>query len=295
MTDAGSNWGRWSTDDQIGALNLLSPERVVAAAGLVTEGRVLSLAYVLRHDVPRVDERPPPVYILTVDGGDYAAGAKTLGPARIADDYISMPLATGTHLDGLVHAWGDDGLYNGNDPNTVRSRGAKVCGIENVHGIVTRGVLADIAGLRKEPWLPPSHVITPEEIEAALGNVEAQPGDALLIRTGWMAKENIKARGMSAIEKQEPGIGTAAASWIAEHDIVLVGCDNIGVEVLPPEDPAAGMPLHLTLLNRLGVYLLELMCLDELAATGRHSFLFMTAPLRIRGGVNSPVNPLVVL
>jgi kynurenine formamidase len=295
VPNTASNWGRWSADDQLGSLNLLTADRVVTAAGLVTEGRVLSLAYVLRHDVVRVEDRPPPVYVLTVDAGDYATGAKRAGEARIADDYLSMPVATGTHIDGLVHAWGEDGLYNGHSPDNVRSRGAKVCGIENVRGIVTRGVLADVAGLRGERWLPPSHVITPDELEAALSDVTVGPGDALLIRTGWLAPENVKDRGLASTERQEPGIGAAAAAWIAEHDVALVGCDNLGVEVLPPEDPAGGMPVHLALLNRLGVYLVELMRLDELAATGRREFLFVTAPLRIRGGVNSPVNPLAVL
>jgi kynurenine formamidase len=87
----------------------------------------------------------------------------------------------------------------------------------------------------------------------------------------------------------------AAVEWVAEHDITLVGCDNFGIEVLPPEDPATGMPVHVALLSGLGVYMMELLQLGELAASGRREFLLVIAPLKIRGGINSPVNPLAVL
>jgi kynurenine formamidase len=206
-----------------------------------------------------------------------------------------MPLATGTHLDALAHVWGEKGLYNGHSPNAVRSRGARVCGIENVKGVVTRGLLADVAAYRGEEWLSPSHLITPEEIEGSLGGIEPQPGDALLIRTGWMDPRNVKVNGVEVFQKLQPGIGMEAVEWVAERDIVLVGSDNFGIEVLPPEDPSTAMPVHVALLSELGVHMLELLQLDELAAANRREFLLVIAPLKIRGGINSPVNPLAVL
>src|SRR5215475_9174045 len=197
-TPVRTNWGRWSTDDQLGALNLLTPDRVLTAVDLVREGRVLSLAHVLRHGMLHHEDRVPPMHVLTVDGGDYAAGARTRNGegARtsngvcVADDYLAMPLATGTHLDGLAHVWGEKGLYNGHSPSGVRSRGARACGIENVQGIVTRGLLADVAAYHGGQALRASHCITPEEIEGSLGGLEPRPGDALLIRTGWLDPEN---------------------------------------------------------------------------------------------------------
>lgn len=290
-----NNWGRWSDHDEIGALNLITPERVVAAASLVALGRVVSLGRVLRHDTPRLLDRPAPVHILTTDGGDYAAGARDIDPgSRFSDDFISMPLGSGTHIDALAHAWSPAGLYNGHDPNLVRSRGAKVCGIDKVSGIVTGGVLADVCRLHSVDALPPSHLITSQELEKATKN-QIQPGDALLIRTGWLTTENVAGRDPSAVEGEAPGIGVDAANWIVDHDISVVGADTLGVEVFPPEEPGRRAPIHITLIVNFGVHLIELLDLEELAPLEPQRFLFVAAPLRIRGGVNSPLNPLAVL
>jgi kynurenine formamidase len=291
------NWGRWSADDEIGALNLITAEHVAHAASLVRTGRVISLGRVLRHDVARVAERNGPTHVLTVDGGDYAAGARPPGGVYTADDFLAMPLATGTHIDALAHVWTSDGLYNGHDPNLVRSRGAKVCGIDKVEGIVTGAVLADICRLHDVPVLPPSHVITKDELENATVGVGAapEPGDALLIRTGWLGRENLEHLEPGRLEREEPGIGKEAVAWIAERDIAVVGADTLGVEVLPAEDGSAGTPMHVELIARLGVHLIELLELDELALLEPKRFLFVVAPLRIRGAVNSPVNPLAIL
>jgi kynurenine formamidase len=100
---------------------------------------------------------------------------------------------------------------------------------------------------------------------------------------------------MEVIQRKQPGIGMEAVDWVAEYDVILVGCDNLGIEVLPPEDPSTAMPVHVALLSELGVYMMEVLQLGELAASGRREFLFIVAPLKIRGGINSPVNPLAVL
>lgn len=297
-TSPPSNWGRWSDDDEIGALNLVTPERVRAAAGLVADGRVVSLGRVIRRDVVRSELRSPPTLILTVDGGDYAAGALRSNGVYFADDYLSMPVATGTHIDSLAHAWSDDGLYNGHDPRSVHSWGAKLCGIDKVSGIVTAGVLADICRLHGVDTLAPSHVITPAQLEAAtigLGN-DVLPGDALLVRTGWLREDNLsRYERADALIAHEPGLGLDAAQWIADKDIAFVGADNVGVEVKPSENPDVRSPLHVSLISRLGVYLIELLDLEELASHTPGRFLFVAAPLRLRGAVNSPLNPLAIL
>jgi kynurenine formamidase len=292
-----SNWGRWSPDDEVGTLNLITPECVREATRLVTHGEVLSLARVIRHDMVRTAERTPPTIVLTTDGGDYAAGAAATGGVAFADDFMAMPVATGTHIDSLAHAWSPEGLYNGHDPNTVRSRGARYCGIDKVSGLVTGGVLADICRLHGTDALPPSHVVTVAELEAAtegLGNPVGS-GDALLVRTGWLTPANLEGRDLATIEREEPGLGIEAARWIAERDVAVVGADNIGVEVFPSQDPQLRAPLHVALINRLGVYMIELLDLEELAGRRPGRFLFIAAPLRLRGAVNSPLNPLAVL
>jgi kynurenine formamidase len=292
---ARTNWGRWGPDDEIGALNLITPERTREAARGVQSGRVVSLGRPLRHDVPRVADRTGPTHVLTVDGGDYAAGAVGAGGAYFADDFLAMPVGTGTHIDALAHAWSPDGLYNGHDPHTVRSRGARRCGIDKIPGIVTGGVLADICRLHGVAALDPSHLITAAELEAATAGVEVSPGDALLIRTGWLTPENLAGRDPATLEREEPGIGLEAAVWIAQRDIALVGADNMGVEVFPEEEPGARTPIHVELISRLGVHLVELLDLEELSGLAPGRFLFVLAALRLHGGVNSPANPLAIL
>lgn len=291
------NWGRWGADDEIGTLNLIGPAETLQAAAGVAEGRVLALGRHLRHDIVRVADRVGPVHLMTVDGGDYAAGARGAGGASFADDFVSMPLGSGTHIDALAHAWGPDGLYNGHDPNTVRSRGARHCGIDKIPGIVTGGVLADICVLHDGAPLAPSHVITAAELEDATAGMgtPVAPGDALLIRTGWLTEANLEGRDRATLEREEPGIGHEAAAWIADHDVALVGADTLGVEVFPEEDPTTRSPIHVMLISRFGVHLVELLDLEELAARRPGRFMFVLAALRVHGGVNSPVNPLAVL
>jgi kynurenine formamidase len=297
VTPRTTNWGRWGAEDEIGALNLIGAAQTRAAAANVNHGRVVALGRPLRHDIVRVADRPGPVHLMTVDGGDYAAGARGAGGASFADDFVSMPLGSGTHIDALAHAWGPDGLYNGHDPNTVRSRGARHCGIDRIPGVVTGGVLADVCALHGGGPLAPSHLITAAELDAATAGTgtPVAPGDALLIRTGWLTAENLEGRDRSTLEKEEPGIGSEAARWIADHDVALVGADNLGVEVFPEEDPTRRSPIHVMLISRFGIHLIELLDLEELAGQAPGRFMFMLAALRVHGAVNSPVNPLAVL
>jgi kynurenine formamidase len=194
----------------------------------------------------------------------------------------------------LAHAWSTEGLYNGHDPNLIRSHGAKVCGIDKVPGIVTGGVLADICRLHGLDVLPPSHLITADELDATTKG-QARPGDALLLHTGWLNKSNTAGRDMDTLLGEEPGIGVDGANWVIDHDISLVGADTLGVEVFPPEETGRKAPIHITLMVGYGVHLVELMELEELSALEPDRFLFVAAPLRIQGGVNSPLNPLAVL
>ncbi len=287
-----NNWGRWGRDDQRGTLNLITPEKVIESSTLVRTGQVFALGRQIRHGMLHAQDRNGPTYVLTVDGGDYAAGSKTFGRAKIADDFLAFSPALGTHLDGLAHVWEGDELYNSHSANGVRSRGAKNLGIQNVSGVVTRGVLLDVAGLHGGP-LAPSHRITVEEMETcaeAVGGVRA--GDAVLIRTAWLVDET---RNRKEMETMSPGIGIESGQWLADRDVALVGADNMGVEAFPVEDTEAFIPVHLMMLREYGIHLLELLDLEELSVAGATEFQYVMAPLLIRGGINSPVNPLAIL
>ena len=298
-----NNWGRWGDDDERGALNLLTPGVVRAAAGTVRDGRVLSLSMPIRgatsnaaaQHVPHLRGRPLPQHFMSVDGADYAAGARAVGTGlRIADDALVLsPHGTTTHMDALCHMWSGEEMYNGHPASRVRSYGATRCGIDKaLPGVVARGVLFDVPALHGVPRLDAGARIDATTLAAC---AEPRPGDVAVIRTGWPIAY---AEDPDLYWSGQPGLTGDAGRWLAGRDVAMVACDNAAIGALnaaqlcddPPEDD-----LHLTLLWRYGIPIAEMLWLEELAAAGRRDFLFIAAPLAIEGGTASPVNPLAVL
>jgi kynurenine formamidase len=117
-----------------------------------------------------------------------------------------------------------------------------------------------------------------------------EPGDALLLRTGWLRQWRDGAAGVESC----PGLGVDCASWLRDQGIALAGADNIAVEAFPSPDGAV-MPMHIAAIRDSGIYLLELLDLEELARRGVTEFLLVVAPLNIVGGVGSPVAPVAVV
>jgi len=158
---------------------------------------------------------------------------------------------------------------------------------------MARGVLIDVAGLKGVDTLPDAYEITVQDLQQALGqqNLTLRPGDAVLIHTGWgrlWEKDNPR------YMKSAPGIGVAAAEWLVTQDPLLVGADNIPVEVSPNPDAQISAPVHQIMLVVHGIYLLENLKLDELAAKGIHEFAFVVQPLKIQGGTGSTVAPAAI-
>jgi kynurenine formamidase len=285
-------WDVWGAGDEIGAPNLIGPEQVRLAASLVRTGRVLNLSQPLSERTPVPNHRAGVQHLMGRDGGDYAAGGKRPGGFQFAEDTVVMPLHIGTHIDALCHAWCDDHLYNGFPGNTVRSTtGASRCGIDKMPPLVTRGVLLDVVGLRGA-LAAPGDTIGRAELEAvaAHAGITLQPGDAVLIRTGWLESQMVRDVDFNV----EPGIDVEAALWLAESGAAMVGADNFAIETLPfPQGTV--FPVHQRLIRDYGVPLLEGMVLQSLAEAGNASFLFIVAPLPVTGGTGSPVAPVAVL
>jgi kynurenine formamidase len=289
------NWGRWGDGDQRGALNLVTPEVTRRAAGLVRDGRTFSLAQPLGPATPSPGHRSGPARYMNRDAGDYALGARTPGGFRFAEDTVQFPTHTGTHVDALAHAWSGEQLYNGHPQSSTRStRGAQRCGAEHLLPVVTRGILVDLVTPAGGP-LPPSAPVEAADLERGIAEagVTPEPGDAVLIRTGWWEAD----RAGRADFADEPGITGAAASWLAARDVALVGADNYAVEQQRSAEP--GFPAHLELLHRHGVPLIENLELAALAGAlaeaGRATFLLLFAPLPLVGSTGSPVTPVAVL
>lgn len=293
-------WGVFGADDQIGMVNLLTPERVRRAAGLVKSGIVYNLGMPL-------SAFDPPLY------GREKLKHSLFQPDRNGwDDRLdTFFLQSSTHWDGLRHVRArEHGFWGGIKDNELLQPGAGPLGIEHwvEHGLVGRGVLLDVGRrlARTSPGYDPfaKYSVTAEELAltASEQGVEVEVGDILCIRMGWIGKY---------LEQDEAGRRQAAGSytfvglaadeemsrWLWNRQVVAVACDNPAVEV-SPGDPAVGS-LHRRLLPLLGMVLGELFNFERLAeacaAEGRYEFLVASAPLNLVGGVGSPANAIAVL
>jgi len=279
-------WAKWGEQDERGALNQIGAEEVKRAFGLVRNGKVMSLAQPLSAETPVPGHRAPMQHFMGRDGGDYAAGGKRPGGFQFAEDTVIMAMHFGTHIDALCHAWYDDKLYNGFPSNGTRSTtGAARCGVEKMGSIIGRGVLLDLVALKGQP-LGLGEAVNREMIE----HVKVEKGDIVLIRTGWLETK------LSSPDYYdgEPGIDVGAARWLAERGVAAVGADNFAVEPIP-FPPEKVFPVHQCLIRDFGIPLIEGLVLAPLAEAGASSFLFIAAPLPIRGATGSPLVPLAVL
>lgn len=289
-----NNWGKWGKEDELGALNYINREKIIETLKIVKKGEIYSLAIPIRRtNVPVYPGRNPCLHLMSIDGGDYAAGARPPGGVQAMDDYIFMATHGSTHIDALAHVSFENQLYNGFSMNDVRSSGARKCGIENIKGIFTRGVMLDLPKFKKVDHLEGGYIITADDLEScsAYQKVGISSGDILLIRTGWL---NVFSEDPSKFQASSPGIGLESAKWIIKKNIVAVGSDNLALEVFPWEQNSV-VPVHVELIRNNGVYLMEYVNLEELSRDGVHEFLFVAAPLKIMGGVGSPLNPLAVV
>ncbi len=292
-----SNWGRWGADDERGTVNLITPERIAAAAKLVKRGDVFDLGIPFDANGPQPGGgRINPVRLMSETG----AQQNFPGAFHYADDYVFMPLQSASQWDGLAHVYYDDQLYNGFPSSDVGPYGAMHCSIDKMaKGIVGRGVLLDIARLKGVEWLEAGQVITPDDLDAAASQqgVDIQSGDILLFRTGWRTKFK---RDGSATEFMagEPGLNIDCCEWIHDKEIAVVASDNWAVEVLPGTIDGELLPVHMVLIRDMGVTLGEILDLDELAddcaADGVWEFLLTAPPIKFTRAVGSPINPLAI-
>jgi len=293
-----SNWGRWGADDERGTVNLITPERVAAAARLVKRGAIFDLGIPFDGNGPQPGGgRINPVRLMSETGAQQEAFP---GAFHYADDFVFMPLQAASQWDGLAHVYYDDQLYNGFPSSDVGPHGAMHCSIDKMaKGIVGRGVLLDIAALKGVDWMQPGEVITPADLDAAAERqgVAVGSGDILLFRTGWRTKFK-QEKDAAAFMSGEPGIGLECAAWLHEHEVAVIASDNWAVEALPGEVDTELLPVHMVLIRDMGMTLGEILDLDELAADcandGVWEFLLTAPPIKFTNAVGSPINPLAI-
>jgi kynurenine formamidase len=293
-----SNWGRWGMDDQRGTVNLITPEHRIAASRLVRRGHAFSLAIPVGRDGPQDGHggRFNPAHVMLRTG----SGAESPGGMRSSDDMIMMPLQGSTQLDGLAHIFYDGQLYNGYPSDSITADGAGHDAIDQLaSGIVSRGVLVDVARGKGLPWLPSGTPVTVNDLEETLARqgTDIGSGDVLVLRTGVWTKY-LSDGSRDDFLRGGAGLAFECCEWLHSREIAAVCADNNAVEVQPDENPAVHAPAHMVLIRDMGMSLGEVFFLDELAddcaADGVWEFLFSLAPLPVTGGVGSPVNPLAL-
>ena len=273
-----SNWGRWGADDELGALNLITPAKRLEAASLVTRGTVVSMAREMTierlEDPDQASANRPPVLVgssrsvfdINTEGGYFWE--------RYEIEYHGSAVS---HLDALCHVAYNGKVYNGLDFEDVASKedGCTRMGLANLReGLITRGVLIDM----------PGRAVRREDIEAweAETGITISSGDALFLRTG----RDIGERG---------GYHPSLIPFFKERDIALLGAD------VPQEGgqvDGVTVPVHFFALVALGVHLFDNLGLEDLAETANDlnqwEFMFMAAPHVVPNGAGSAINPLAV-
>lgn len=307
LQDSPKNWGKWGPDDEVGSLNYLTPEVIVAAAGSIRSGKTFTLQVKMANPEgdPVWPGRSGAVRINVMDEGHFLAGkgAETAGGAHYADDYMTCFLQGSTQYDALGHVWCEGQIWNGYDAKTTIGglSKASICPIAE-KGVVGRGILLDMARFRGKDVLDVGETFTHEDLQAcaAAQGTAIEPRDILIIRTGWIGKFYKVSREEFYGEFIEPGLthSRELVDWFQQMEIPNIVTDTIANEVTV--DPVSGcvLPLHNALMRNLGVTLTEIAWLDDLAADcaadGQYTFLYVAAPLKIVNGTGAPVNPVVI-
>ncbi len=284
-----SNWNRWGKDDEIGAINLITPEKRLEAAQLVRSGVSVSLAHnVIKEKTP--DNSSPFEHTMTTIGAD--------GKFYCADRYsVEYHGYAHTHMDSINHFFYKDKMYNGFTRNDVTKDGAQKLSIHKLkNGIFTRGILMDIPSLKGKRYLEPGEPIYVEDLEAweEKAGVRVASGDVVFISTGRWARRAEK--GPWDVDAEgAAGLHVSCVQWLRKRDVAMLGSDAAS-DVLPSGVEGVSHPVHLLILSAMGVHIFDNCDLENLsrvcAAENRWEFLITAAPLPVEGGTGSPLNPI---
>jgi kynurenine formamidase len=285
----------WGENDEIGEANLMSADLTKEAAGLVKEGKVYSLGLILDSNVPAFPPRSMSVTILQ-PGQVNNSG---LGPTKTTynDDIYMGWLGIGSQIDGLGHIGVDHVYYNGfQGSEFAQADGLRRLGIEKVPPIVARGVLLDMAKYFGQPMLSEGTAYTKEAIMGAAEaqGVEIRKGDVVLFHSGWLDLLKEETRDAARYGAAEPGLGMSGAQYLTDIGVVAVGGDTWGLEAIPFEEGVGVFEVHQHLIAKNGVYILENMVTENLAADEAYEFMFVLGHAKVKGAVQMIINPVAI-
>ncbi|MDF2367562.1 cyclase family protein [Sneathiella sp.] len=328
----GSNWGDFGENDQIGRLNLVTPEKIIAAAAEIRTGERFCLSLPL--DLPGGNllnpRRYPPKISPTVRSGDRPNMNYNLSQDNpnmidvICDDLVVLHTQYSSQWDSLAHVGQEfdadgDGqaeivYYNGyrggehiQGPEDEGGPRALALGIENMAaaGVQGRGVMIDLEG----EFGRAQTIVGYDDLMRVMekDNVTVEEGDMVCLHTGFaqmimeMDGKPDKDRlhgSCAALNGRDPRL----LNWITDSGLSLLIADNYAVEAhpsVPGEGSCAFLPIHEHCLFKLGIHLGELWYLTPLnswlKSNNRSRFMLTAPPIRLPGAVGSPANPVATV
>jgi kynurenine formamidase len=288
-----SNWGRWGADDQTGAVNLITPAKRRAAMRLAREGASYSMAR--NAETKEAVDNAMPIMRKTIRTG---ASVSHTGIASTSDNFfIAYHGLAHTHMDTLSHFAVDGKLYNGFSVDTVTEEGAaKNSIISYKNGIITRGVLYDMARHKGVEWLEPGDAIYPEDLDAweKKAGVKVQSGDVMIVRTGRWARRDAKGPWVTGKEGLA-GLHMSCARWMHARDVAILGGDD-AQDVQPSRVEGVSQPIHALCIVAMGMPIFDNLELElvggEAAKRKRWEFLVTASPAAVPGATGSVLNPI---
>lgn len=278
----------FGADDQIGMLNHVTEEKRLAALSLVREGRLYDLGRILDEEIPVFPGRFFRQTLVTTAHHQNAAEPVGANEVNWITEQVSATMQLGTHLDALCHLQIGGRAYNGATVSELAgTAGVTRLGVETVPQIVTRGLLADVSGLRSSPGA----VITVADAEEALEGLKLEAGDAVLFHTGWGSHWDDPER----YTEGEPGPGYEVAEWLVEHEVALTGCDTWSYGPVPAENPDRPFEVPQILNARHGVFVVENLATAELAADGVREFALILSHPKLRGATGAWTSPIALV
>jgi kynurenine formamidase len=293
---------KWGAKDEIGSGNLMKPEMALKAAKLIRTGEVFTLGFHLSSSLPLIGSRRFDLHTKRTTATDPGTRGEN-------EEIVITELGqVGTQLDAFAHQTYGGEYYNcvtdhdmsfggGGAPNDLMAgarQGFPKLGVEKIPDIMTRGVLIDVAGLKNVEMLPAGYEITADDLQQALAKekVKLEAGDAVMINTGWGKLYTVQDK--EKYLKSSPGIGIDAGEWLIKQNSMLVGADNCCLEVRPYPAQKMTLPIHAMLLIANGVYIVENLRLQELAAGHAYETAYIMTPLKIDGATGSTIAPIAV-
>jgi kynurenine formamidase len=256
--------------------------------------RIFDLGRPMFAGMPQSPNHPPFWHSLPRRHGDVVRP----DGGSAANDLIVTGTHVGTHIDAFAHVSHGGRLHGGADASEA-GRGGRFMehGVHTISPMIRRGVLLDVPRALGATECPPAYEISPADLDGAVaaGGVAVGAGDVVLIRSGWGRQFDAGMQAYVGNASGVPGVGEAAAEWLVARQVHAAGADTIAFERLAPFRGHTLLPAHRVLLVEAGIYIVEALALDELAAAGVYEFTFVLVPMNIIGATGSPVRPLAVL